>query len=182
MIKWQKLVIFFFSSVLGYSSNTQRELLKWQKVEVKSSHLQAIIPDIVHRKQETGHDLSAFKDSRWYIQMQWVSGFKIIIWTSVMVNLLCNYYCFIFTKLGIDCFHGIRFMTTRFFNKRQNPAHASQDWFWGREKEKKKKCWAIYFVSFVRSPCTECVRRDANMMDHSRAGGHQDITLHFSFL
>lgn len=62
-----------------------------------------------------------------------------------MCNLLCNYYYFIFTKLGIDCFYGIRFMTTRFFNKRQNPAHMPHDWFWGREKEKGKS--AKQFIS-----------------------------------
>lgn len=117
----------------------QRELLMQQKVEIKSSHLQAIIPETEHRKKETGHGLSAFQDSISYIQMQRVSGFKIIVWTSVMVNLLCNYYYFIFTKLGIDCFPGTSFLTTRFFSKRQNPAHMPQDWFWGR-KEKEKKC------------------------------------------
>lgn len=55
-----------------------------------------------------------------------------------MVNLLCNYYCFIFTKLGIDCFHDIRFMGTRFFNKGQNPAHMPQDWFWSRKRKREK--------------------------------------------
>lgn len=48
--------------------------------------------------------------------MQWVLGFKIVIWISVMATLLCNYYYFFFTKLGIDCLQRMKFMTITSFS------------------------------------------------------------------
>jgi len=90
---------------------------------------------MVQKKQATGHSFLAFlfEFSLPGFQLtnsekvtQWVLGFKIIIWISVMANLLHNYYCFIFTNLGVDCLHDMMFMTITSFSRR-NPAHMQQD-------------------------------------------------------